>query len=183
MAENAGAVTQQPRSKKRELEEFVRDLDPIQVQGQEQTACTCIFVVSCVSMRMPRMPMLGCTQYSCDTARPAPIPTLFLSAFFCLICRVERARCGREIPAPHQHGTPCQGVRREQNQRSCSHGSRGNAVWVSDKSEVVKLALPRIVPMRGVYQGFFCTACFAVQCFALGNVMWQVTQHLLKHAV
>ena len=28
-----GAVTQQPRSKKRELEEFVRDLDPTQVSG------------------------------------------------------------------------------------------------------------------------------------------------------
>lgn len=29
-----GAVTQQPHSKKRELVEFVRDLDPVQVQGQ-----------------------------------------------------------------------------------------------------------------------------------------------------
>ena len=28
------AVTQQPRSKRRELEDFVRDLDPLQVQGQ-----------------------------------------------------------------------------------------------------------------------------------------------------
>ena len=35
MAEGAGgAVTQQPRSKKKELEEFVRDLDPLQVQGR-----------------------------------------------------------------------------------------------------------------------------------------------------
>ena len=40
MAEEEGgyqggaAVTQQPRSKKRELEEFVRDLDPLQVQGK-----------------------------------------------------------------------------------------------------------------------------------------------------
>lgn len=33
MAEGGGAVTQQPRSKKREMEEFVRDLDPVQVQG------------------------------------------------------------------------------------------------------------------------------------------------------
>ena len=33
MTDSAGAVTQQPRSKKRELEEFVRDLDPTQVQG------------------------------------------------------------------------------------------------------------------------------------------------------
>jgi hypothetical protein len=32
MSDSAGAVTQQPRSKKRELEEFVRDLDPTQVQ-------------------------------------------------------------------------------------------------------------------------------------------------------
>ena len=29
-----GAVTTQPKSKKREIEEFVRDLDPIQVQGE-----------------------------------------------------------------------------------------------------------------------------------------------------
>ena len=42
MAENAGgAVTQQPRSKKKELEEFVRDLDPLQVQGlSASTTCT-----------------------------------------------------------------------------------------------------------------------------------------------
>ena len=40
MAEGAGgAVTQQPRSKKKELEEFVRDLDPLQVQGRP-TTCT-----------------------------------------------------------------------------------------------------------------------------------------------
>ena len=32
--QGGGAVTQQPRSKKRELEDFVRDLDPLQVQGK-----------------------------------------------------------------------------------------------------------------------------------------------------
>ena len=44
-----GAVTQQPRSKKRELEEFVRDLDPTQVSGttvDRSDKNTCFFATS-----------------------------------------------------------------------------------------------------------------------------------------
>ena len=71
--EGGGAVTQQPRSKKRELEEFVRDLDPLQVQGgnfehvqkRERDSCStfslllacvcaCVRVCVCASVKGTR---------------------------------------------------------------------------------------------------------------------------------
>lgn len=35
-------MTTQPRTKKREIEEFVRDLDPVQVQGEPVSARACV---------------------------------------------------------------------------------------------------------------------------------------------
>ena len=59
MAESAGAVTQQPRSKKRELEEFVRDLDPTQVSGMDMHMEKHVFL----RMILLRVQLASCFVY------------------------------------------------------------------------------------------------------------------------